>query len=503
LKTPETVGIISASQGRIKTMKNLVNLALLPALLWLGESNTCAQTYENVYGFTVYSGYPGANIDGAVPYGTPVFLSNVLYGTSWEGGTNGEGTVWAVHTDGTGFTNLHTFGKLSTYPTGTNNDGAQPYDGLILSGNTLYGTAYGGGTNGWGTVFRINTDGSGFTNLHNLNEYTDGANPKGGLILTNNTLFGTTSLGGTNNFGTVFRINTNGTGFTNLYSFSALAGDGAEPLGGVVLSGTNLYGTTQGGGTNDGNGILFSLGMNGKGFSNLFTFAKYTNKVTNSTGGTPYASLIVSNGTLYGTTHSGGTNGNGVVFAANTDGSNFRILHTFAIGAHDPTTTYYTNADGAVPTCQLLLVSNTLYGTTSSGGSGGIGTVFALDTGGTGFTNLYDFNFISILVSNTIYGIGGNAPGSGVTLAGNTFYGTTTFGGTADGNVYGLVMGATPVSLTAQTIAGQLTLSWSNSSYSLQSTGNLGQAFTNVVGAISPYVVAATNSRQFFRLRSN
>ena len=86
-------------------------------------------------------------------------------GRRLHGGTNGNGTVFAVNTDGTGFTNLYSFTALS--PVYYNNsDGANPDAGLILSGNTLYGTAHSGGTNGTGTVFAVNTNGTGFTNLH-------------------------------------------------------------------------------------------------------------------------------------------------------------------------------------------------------------------------------------------------------------------------------------------------------------------------------------------------
>src|ERR1035437_2624021 len=86
------------------------------------------------------------------------------------------------------FTNLHSF---------TGSDGVNPYAGLILSGNTLYGTAYQGGSSGAGTVFAVSTDGMGFTNLHSFAGYSsDGAYPLAGLILSGNTLYGTTFNGG-------------------------------------------------------------------------------------------------------------------------------------------------------------------------------------------------------------------------------------------------------------------------------------------------------------------
>src|SRR5206468_1882992 len=130
----------------------------------------------------------------------------------------GIGTVFAVNTDGTGFTNLHSFGTGSL--------GGEPYAGVILSGDTLYGTTEFLS----GTVFAINKNGTGFTTLHNFaravsytNEFggmfftnTDGASPVGSLILSGNTLYGTASRGSSSGNGTVFAINTDGTGFTNL-----------------------------------------------------------------------------------------------------------------------------------------------------------------------------------------------------------------------------------------------------------------------------------------------
>src|SRR5262249_28066630 len=109
-------------------------------------------------------------------------------------------------------------------PPYTNNNGGVPELGL-LSGNTLYGTTGIGGTNGGGTVFSLNSDGTGFTTLYSF--LTNGGN--GGHVFTSpqlsvlsgNTLYGTTTWGGSSDNGTVFAINTDGTGFTNLYSFTA------------------------------------------------------------------------------------------------------------------------------------------------------------------------------------------------------------------------------------------------------------------------------------------
>jgi uncharacterized repeat protein (TIGR03803 family) len=91
-------------------------------------------------------------------------------------------------------------------PTGPNSDGANPVAGLILSGNTLYGTAEYGGSNIYGTIFRLNINGSNFTNLYTFTGGNDGANPIAGLVLSGTTLYGTTSSGGSSGSGTVFSL---------------------------------------------------------------------------------------------------------------------------------------------------------------------------------------------------------------------------------------------------------------------------------------------------------
>ena len=200
----------------------------------------------------------------------------------------GLGLFSAVQVTAQTFTNLHSFA-------GSPSDGAVPYAGLILSGNILYGTAEQGGSSGYGTVFAINPNGTGFTNLHSFT-YFDGVNPQAGLILSGNTLYGTAQLGGSGGNGTVFAVSTNGTGFTNLYSFTAYSiflsanNDGANPYAGLILSGNTLYGTAQGGGSS-GDGTVFSLTLPGPQlniapFGNqsvLFWSASATNYILQST----------------------------------------------------------------------------------------------------------------------------------------------------------------------------------------------------------------------------
>jgi uncharacterized repeat protein (TIGR03803 family) len=369
---------------RNQPMKTHINnLFLLPTLIaGLGlmlATSAPAQTFTTLHSFT-------GGRDELNPAAGLVFSGNMLYGTTSPGYfVLGSGTVFAVNTDGTGFTNLHTFTAVSSFPLYTNSDGAWPQAGLILSGNTLYGTASVGGTSGDGTVFKVNTDGMGFTNLYSFTGGSDGASPKAGLILSGNTLYGTAYRGGTNNNGTVFAVNAHGLGFTNLHTFTALSGspfptnsDGANTQAGLILSGNTLYGTANFGGTN-GSGTVFALNTDGTGFTNLHTFASGSfnqqSYYTNSDGANPEG-LILSGNTLYGTTSSGSTNGSGTVFAVNTNGTGFTTLYNFS-GSSTNSSGVYTNSDGANPE-GLILSGNTLYGTAPDGGSSGVGTVFSL-----------------------------------------------------------------------------------------------------------------------------
>ena len=132
---------------------------------------------------------------------------------------------------------------------------------LTLSGSTLYGLAYTGGNNNKGTVFKLDTDGTGFSVLHTFaGGETDGNYPNGALTLVGSTLFGTTISGGTNDAGTVFQLNTDGTDFQLLHSFAGGTEDGATPYDGLVYADGALYGTTYAGGANDG-GVVYSLGV--------------------------------------------------------------------------------------------------------------------------------------------------------------------------------------------------------------------------------------------------
>ena len=204
---------------------------------------------------------------------------------------------------------------------GTNGQG--PEAALTFSGNTLYGTAMQGGPTlygaklDYGTVFSAPVSGGTPTALAYFNGTSsafgsgDGANPYSGLTLIGNTLYGTASGGGAYGWGDVFSVPLSGGNPTVLASFNLA--DGESPMGGLILSGTSLYGTTTGGGNLSlnggyGDGTIFRVPLGGGTPTTLFSFS-------GSNGSTPYAGLAISGNTLYGTTEAGGTQGSGTVFA--------------------------------------------------------------------------------------------------------------------------------------------------------------------------------------------
>jgi uncharacterized repeat protein (TIGR03803 family) len=152
-------------------------------------------------GFAVLKEFSHA--DGHQPLGKLVLHAGVLYGTTWSGGSSTNGTVFRLNTNGTEFAVLKHFTSEINW---TNSDGVAPNAELVLSGNTLYGTTQYGGKQAGGTVFKLNTDGTGFGVLRNFALDADGEVPQAGLVLGSSTLYGTTTRGGSANLGTVFGL---------------------------------------------------------------------------------------------------------------------------------------------------------------------------------------------------------------------------------------------------------------------------------------------------------
>ena len=482
--------------------------ALIAALGLITADRMMAQTFTTLYSFTATNGLSANNSDGAHPYAGLVLSGGILYGTAYVGGTNGVGTLFAVSTNGTGFTNLFNFKASSGGGGGGVSAGFDPSGRLILAGSTLYGTAnyYTGMMNPpTGAVFKYNIGSAGISGLANFqplsNTFTNGtgAHPHGGLVLSGGNLYGTAYDGGRYESGTVFTTTTNGTVITNVYNFSdnssSLNSDGANPEAELVLSGNTLYGTAYDGGPS-GNGTIFAVNTDGTGFTNLYSFT-IRNSGTNSDGARPSASLLLSGNTLYGTTQIGGTSRNGTVFSLSTNGTGFTTLHNFSASPGS-------NTDGANPEAELVLSGNTLYGTAYFGGSSGNGTVFAVNIDGSGFTNLYSFTALSSGTNTD-----GANPSAGLFLSGNILYGTTQNGGNAgNGTVFSLTLPPPQLTIISSGPSVILTSSTPDAGVSLQSATNLAPPVVWNTNLPSPVIVngqnAVTNpitgTRQFFRL---
>jgi uncharacterized repeat protein (TIGR03803 family) len=393
----------------------------------IAVTNPPNPNFKTLYSFTASSGSPATNSDGTEPNGGLVLSGHTLYGTAQFGGITGYGTLFALNTDGSSFTNLFNF-NLST------NSGLRPPAGVILSGSTLFGATYGGGNRGGGTIFAIGTNGLGYTNLLNYDFNIDpnsGDEPETGVVLSGNTLYGTTWFGGAYDHGTLSYVTTNGATSGILHHFSNPSGsdanlnyDGLYPSARLVVSGSTLYGTAENGG-NFGAGTVFAVETNNPGsFRILHYFTATTPQYTgtNTDGANP-GGLVLSGNTLYGTA-GGGKYGYGTLFAVNTNGSNFTNLYNFTGGT-----------DGTGPRGGLTLSGNTLYGTTF----GGSGTLFSLHTDGSGFATLYQFSG----------GYDGATPQDDLLLSSNTLYGATASGGSSgNGTVFSFTLSAIALPVT-------------------------------------------------------
>ena len=374
----------------------MIRLAILITVIWagfIGLPATRGQSVTSIYTFNANA------IDGANPKALLVLgPDGNFYGTTANGGSLGYGTIFKVATNG-GFATLVSF---------NNANGSDPESELTLgTDGNFYGTTFTGGGFGDGTIFRITN--SAVATLMNFSGI-NGANPRGSLIQGADGLFyGTTYNGGSLGDGTVFAMTTNGTLATRI-NFNGTSG--RNPAAGLTAGPNNtLFGTTLNGGS-FGDGIVFLVTTNGA----LLQQANFSG----FNGSAPAARVTPGpNGIYYGTTTNGGSLGYGSVFAVKTNGA----LATIAS---------FTGIDGAIPVGSLVLgPDGNFYGTTVGGGTLGYGTVFRMPTNGP-ITTLVNFNS----------SISGANPEAGLTLApdGN-LYGTTANGGIGgNGTIFRLVL---------------------------------------------------------------
>ena len=368
------------------------------------------------FGLSTLGIFTGAN--GQSPKaGLIMDSSGNLYGTTDQGGANGDGTVFEIAKGSGAITTLASF---------DGSNGADPLAGLIMdSSGNLYGTTDQGGPTwnpnsgvyGDGTVFELAKGSRTITTLASFNG-TNGEYPYAGVIMdSSGNLYGTTYEGGASGDGTVFELAKGSSTITTLASFNGTNGE--DPYAGVISdSSGNLYGTTYEGGAS-GDGTVFELA---KGSSTITTLASF-----NGTNGRyPEAGLISdSSGNLYGTTFEGGDrtsdalSGNGTVFELKQGSGTITTLASF------------NGADGQFPRAALIRDSSgNLYGTTfgANGAPGDttLATVFEVAEGSSTITTLASVN-----------GTNGEHPNAGLIMdSSGNLYGTAANGGVVYGTVF-------------------------------------------------------------------
>lgn len=363
---------------------------------------------------TLYS-FKDDGTEGLIVFGALTQASDGhLYGTTYFGGPEGGGVLFRVTLDGT-YTLLRGFGGGEPNP-------LFPYTGVTQGPDGyLYGTTHNGGATNKGTIYRIATDGSDFSVIHEFSG-GNGENPQGKLVVgADGLLYGTTMMGGADNRGTVYRISTSGT-YELLYSFPRLGAfssqglavnaAGANPRAGLLRAADDtLYGTAYQGGAH-GYGTVFSITPEGE-LSVVHDFLG-----PSFGGGKPAAPLTQDEaGNLYGTTEVGGYLQRGSVWRLTPDGT-FQLLHGF-IGS---------TIDGVFPFAGVLPAHGTLYAASQydSPGSGsgtgtGSGLILKLDTGTGGVLPLsLELTDSEVMLGESVT-ISWNAPaGSTCTKTGGT-----------------------------------------------------------------------------------
>lgn len=264
---------------------------------------------------------------GGPSYSAPMQASDgTIYGTTVDNGpgtcswrqtvctpTSGSGTIFKVNSDGTGFTYIHTF-------TGAN--GSKPYGGLMqATDGTLWGTTSAGGTSDLGTIYKI--VGGVFSTVYSFRGGSDGANPAQSAMIqaSDGNLFGTTQFGGSNiNQGTIFRLNPTTRAVTILHAFTGhqqvtgddeptTAQDGLQPVG-TPIEGPDgrLYGVAGGGGALGG-GVAYSIKKDGSEYTQLYAFSGGP-----ESGGLTTTLIMTPDGNFYGTGQYGGGFNWGAIF---------------------------------------------------------------------------------------------------------------------------------------------------------------------------------------------
>jgi uncharacterized repeat protein (TIGR03803 family) len=304
--------------------------------------NTSTNVFSVVYNFI--------NTNGSGPTGSLIYDGTAFYGMTEYGGAPGSsGVVFKLKKDGS-YTKLLDFNGAN---------GANPRGSLFYDGTYLYGMTRSGGSKGKGVIFKIKPDGSAYAKMFDFSGIADGEEPYGSLVSDGTFLYGMTLFGGGGGFGNIFKINKDGTQYANLYAFLGFP-DGRKPYGNLIFRGGFLYGMTSAGGTED-QGLIFKIRTNGSQYTKLYSF-------DSTIGGyTPFGSLILDGTSLYGLTYQGGLNSLGTAFkygycttVASSQSVTVCAGQSYNIGVHTYTTSgiYKDTLSTVVNGCDSVVTTN-------------------------------------------------------------------------------------------------------------------------------------------------
>ena len=419
--------------------------------LAFSSASLLAQTYSVLHRFL-----PDGT-DGSTP-STLTLSGGVLYGVTKDGGTNNNGTLFKIGTDGKNYQIIQDFGASDITA------GVNPAGSPLVDGNTIYGVTQQGAVSAMlGTIYAINKDGANYRVLQSLTDQINGSHPSGGLLLCSNQLLGATRYGGGSDDlskmagyglhgGSLFSLNPDGSNFGVLGRFSRLgdnplvspmfdltyvpSANGDQIVGicmeyGDLLSAVSSlfmymnFGDEHNMDTID-IGSIFSMSAAGGSPNRLFKFTADT--------GRPSGPLLLdaSSGAniLYGTTEKG-------VYSFNLDSQQFTIIHTFS-DDFDPNN-YAAGHDyifGVTPVGKLAKINDKIFGVCVAGGGqymenlnviNGLGIIYQVKTDGSDFLKLHTFDGFR----------DGARPMGGLVADDHNLYGTTVSYGSADANISG------------------------------------------------------------------
>ena len=361
-----------------------------------------------------FNGSNGSYPNGDNPYGSVTLDgSGNLYGTTFSGGTAGDGTVFRIDKGSSTVTTIASFSGSN----GTSSHGANPFAGVTFdSDGNIFGTTIGGvGASYYGSVYEIAKGSTAITTVASFDNRTNGNSPYAGVTFDGSgNIFGTTLSGGANGFGTVYEILK---GTSTINTIASFAGsNGSRPSGLTLDSNGNFYGTTRTGTGSSANGTIFEIA---KGMTTISTLAVFAGGRV--TGTEPFSGVTIDgNGNLFGTTYNGGgTFASGGVFELVKGSSTITNLASFD------------GDNGAEPYGGVAIDgAGNLFGATRSALNGGAsGSVYKIASGSKTIQVLGYFN-----------GNNGGDPYGTVILDGSgNLFGTTRSGTASNGgSVFGL-----------------------------------------------------------------